>query len=83
MLLALLAEVFITFRKSTIDKYKLDLCWSACLKLTKIKLELLTDSDMSMFIDMSFIGGFIGVTSSEAYFNSEFCVKQTIRIYTI
>ena len=62
----LLADVFETFRKSTLDKYKLDpahfmtaptLSWSACLKLTKVKLELITDPDMSMFIDMSLIGG--------------------------
>ena len=52
----LLADVFETFRKSTMDNYKLDpahfmtapsISWAACLKLTKVKLELLTDIDMS------------------------------------
>ena len=71
----LLVDVFETFRKSTLDKYKLDpahfmtapsLRWAACLKLTKVKLELLTDPDMSMFIDKSLIGGYSGVTNSFA-----------------
>ena len=61
----LLADVFEGFGKQCLKKYKLDpahfltapsLSWSACLKLTKVKLELLTDIDMSMFIDMSLIG---------------------------
>ena len=68
----LLADMFETFRKNTLDKYKLDpahfmtapsLSWSACLKLTKVKLERLTDPDMSMFIDMSLIGGYSWVTN--------------------
>ena len=62
----LLADVFEGFRKQCLKKYKLDpahfltapsLSWSACLKLTKVTLELLTDIDMSMFLDMSLIGG--------------------------
>ena len=79
----LLADVFETFRKSTLDKYKLDpahfmtapsLSWSACLKLTKVKLELLTDADMSMFIDLSLIGGFSGVTIPFAKANHPQCL---------
>ena len=42
-------------------------------KLTKVKLELLTDIDMSMFIDMSLIGGFSGVTNPYAKANNPEC----------
>ena len=51
----LLADVFEEFRKACIREYELDLCyfvstpnlsWEACLILTKVKLELLTDIDM-------------------------------------
>ena len=35
------------------------LSWSAFLKLTKVKLELMIDPDMSMFIDKSLIGVYI------------------------
>ena len=33
------------------------LSWTACLKLTKVQLELLRDPDMVMFIDMTMNGG--------------------------
>ena len=51
-------------------KYRLDpahfltapsLGWAACLRKTKVKLELLTDPDMNIFIDKSLIGGMSGV----------------------
>ena len=55
----LLADVFENFRKVYLKEYKLEPCyfvsapglaWTAMLKLTKVKLELLTDVDMlSMF----------------------------------
>ena len=66
----LLADVFESFRNTTIKKYKLDpahfmtapsLSWSVCLKKTKVKLELLTDPDMSMFIDKYLLGGISAV----------------------
>ena len=53
----LLADVFETFRRSIMKKYKLDpapfltapgLSWVACLKMKKVQLELLTDIDMSI-----------------------------------
>ena len=49
------------------------LSWSACLKLTKVKLELMTDPDMSMFTDISVIGGFSGVTHPYAKANNIEC----------
>merc|ERR1711892_677279 len=74
----LLSDVFESFRSTTLDKYKLDpshfmtvpsLSWSACLKKTKVKLELLTDPDMSMFIDKSLIGGISAILSPYAKLN--------------
>ena len=66
----LLADVFESFRETAIKTYKLDpahfltapsLSWAACLRETKVKLELMTDPDMNMFIDRSLIGGMSGV----------------------
>ena len=61
----LLADGFESFRNTAMENYKLDpahfmtppsLSWSACLKKTKVILELLTDPEVSMFIDMSLLG---------------------------
>ena len=35
--------------------------WAACLRKTKVSLELISDPDMSIFTDMSFLGGVSGV----------------------
>ena len=57
--LTLLADVFLTFRRTCMNAYKLDplhyytapgLSWDALLKYTGIKLELLTDYDQHIFI---------------------------------
>ena len=56
----LLADVFESFRKTCIQYYKLDPChyftslglsWDAMLKMTDIKIELITDIDMFQFIE--------------------------------
>ena len=56
----LLADVFENFRNMCIKVYELDpahflsapgLAWQACLKKTKVKLELLTDVDMLLMIE--------------------------------
>merc|ERR1711875_46051 len=78
----ILADVFESFRNTTLHKYKLDpahfmtapsLSWSACLKKTKVKLELLTDPDMSMFIDKSLLGGISAVLIPYARANNPQC----------
>ena len=47
--------------------------WAACLKLTKVELELMTDPDMSMFIDKSLIGAYSGITHPYAKANNPLC----------
>ena len=62
----LLADVFGNFRNMCIKVYELDpahflsapgLAWQACLKKTGVKLELLTDNDMSLMIEKGSRGG--------------------------
>jgi len=56
----LLADVFENFRKTCLEYYKLDpahyftspgLSWDAMLKMTAIKLELMSDIDIFQFIE--------------------------------
>ena len=56
----LLADVFESFRNLYIETYKLDpayflslagLVWQACLKHSKIKLDLISDIDMLLFLE--------------------------------
>ena len=62
----LLTNVFENFRKTCMQCYKLDPChyftspgvsWDAMLKMTNIKLELMTDIDMFLFIEEGMHGG--------------------------
>ena len=62
----LLADVFENFRKTCLEYYKLDPChyftspglsWDAMLKMTDIKLELMTDTDMFQIIEKGMRGG--------------------------
>ena len=62
----LLADVFKNFRNKCIEIYGLDpnhflsapgLVWQACLKRTKVKLELLTDIDVLVMIEKGTRGG--------------------------
>ena len=61
-----LADVFENFRSTCLQYYKLDPChyytspglsWDAMLKMTDIKLELMTDIDMFQFIEKGTPGG--------------------------
>ena len=62
----LLADVFENFRNMCLDIYGLDpvyfvsapgLAWQACLKKTRVKLELLTDIDMLLIVEKGIRGG--------------------------
>ena len=62
----LLADVFEEFRTMAMNYYKLDplhyystpgLSFDACLKMTGVSLELLTDPDMYLFIEKGMRGG--------------------------
>ena len=62
----LLSDVFENFRKTCLEYYKLDPChyftspgvsWDAMLKMTDIKLELMTYIDMFQFIEKGLRGG--------------------------
>ena len=62
----LLVDVFVNFRSNCIEIYGLDpahflsapeLAWQACLKKTKVKLELLTDIDMLLMVEKGTRGG--------------------------
>ena len=62
----LLADVFESFRNKCIEIYDLDpsyfystpgLAWQACLKKTKVKLQLLTDNDMLLMVKKGIRGG--------------------------
>ena len=62
----LLADVFENFRDIYIKNYNLDpahyytapgLAWVAALKVTKVKLELLSNIDMLLMVDMGIRGG--------------------------
>ena len=62
----LLADVFEKFINTCLDYYGLDPChyfssaglsWDAILKMTKIELDLISDSDMHLFIEKGMRGG--------------------------
>ena len=61
----LLADVFDNFRNKCIEIYELDLAhflaapglaWQACLKKTRVELELLTDTDMLLLVEKGIRG---------------------------
>ena len=62
----LLADVFETFRSTSMQHYGLDpahyfsasgMSWDALLKMTNVELELLTDIDMHLFVVKGLRGG--------------------------
>ena len=62
----LLADVFENFRSICLNYYELDPChfytspglaWQACLKMSNVELELLTDPDMYLFVQEGLHGG--------------------------
>ena len=77
----MLAGVFENFRNKCIEICKLDpiyfvsasgLAWQACLKKTRVKLELITDYDMLLMIEKGISGGICQATHRYAKANNEY-----------
>ena len=77
----LLANVFEAFRDTCLRHYTLDpahfytspgLAWSACLKRTGIKLELLTDPDMLPMFEQRIRGGITQAVHKYALANNKY-----------
>ena len=81
----LLADVWEAFVNVCLKKYKLDpthyitapsLAMDAMLKMTEVKLELLTDNDMHLFIEDGIRGGVSTVTGKYAKANNPYMGKE-------
>ena len=81
----LLADVFEKFRKLCKKNYDLDPCWyytvpglawDACLKITKINLELLTDPDMLLMFEKGVRGGVSMICTRHSKANNKYMGKK-------
>ena len=77
----LLAEVFENFRNKCLEIYELDpiyfvsapgLAWQACLKKTRVKLELITDYDVILTTEKEIRGGICQSTHRYAKANNKY-----------
>ena len=89
----LLANVFKAFRKVCLDNYRLDpahfytapgLVWKACLKKTKIRLELLLDPNMPLMFKRWIRGGITQsvhrwAKANNPYMGSEYTPREPTR----
>ena len=93
----LLANVFEAFRRVCLKNYGLDpahfytapgLAWKACLKKTRIRLELLLDPDMLLMFERGIRGGITQsvnrwAKANNPYMGSEFVLINQLDIYNI
>ena len=79
----LLADVFETFIDMCLEYYGLDSChyfscpglsWDAMLKMTGIELELISDTDMHLFIEKGIRGGISYIAKRHSKANNK-CMK--------
>ena len=77
----LLADVFENFRNKCIEIYELDpthflsapgLAWQACLRKTKLNLELLTNIDMLLMVEKGIRGGICQAIHRHAKENNKY-----------
>ena len=77
----LLADVFENFRNICMENYKLDpahyftapgLAWDACLNMTDVKLELLTNVDMLLMVEKGIRGGVSMVSTRYSKANNKY-----------
>ena len=77
----LLADIFESFRETCLKYYELDPChyftapglsWDACLKKTRVSLDLLTDPDMHLMIEKGIRGGISTITHRHAQANNKY-----------
>ena len=80
----LLTDVFENFRKTCMQYYKLDpghyfaspgLSWDAMLKMTNVKLELMTEINMFQFIEKGMRGGVSYISNRYGKANNK-CMKE-------
>ena len=85
----LLADVYQKFRKSCLDHYGLDVAHfvsapafalEAALKMTKVKLELVQDPDMYLFMEMGIRGNLFFYS---IFYNPEIKILPSLRWYFI
>ena len=76
-----LADVFEKFRSNSFKNYGLcsshyfttqGLCWDAMLEMTKIKLELIPDLDMFIFLEKSIGGGISYISNRSSKANNKY-----------
>ncbi len=86
----LLADVFENFRDLCLEYYELDPChfftspglsWQACLKMTGVQLELLTDIDMHLFIERGLRGGISMISHRHGKANNPYLLQQAKEKY--